>query len=124
MPTLRYPHHTAQGRFTTARDTEPLLVNLSDGSAHRLHAVALRGLPDKFLCALETSAGTLRVFDLRHIARPLGEDLSIAYECDRAGIVAYTLRSLYRTGPALHLAIQRAELGYAQRANTVDLEAA
>lgn len=78
---------------------------LRDGSVHRLHEVAVRGAPDKFLRAIEMPGGGVRVFDLRRIAPTLGADLPPAPERDRGYIVQYTLRQCFHAGAALAAAV-------------------
>ena len=80
-------------------------VDLKDGSLHRLHFVREGSARSPYLRALQAEGGTFYVFDLRDIAPALGGDISGYLERDVPGLVKYTLRPRFATGPELRTAI-------------------
>lgn len=66
-----------------------------DGTAVNLHPVRVAGVPDTYLRALQLDAQCWVIFDLRRVARQLGEDIARSPARDAIGLVFYTLRQAY-----------------------------
>jgi hypothetical protein len=69
-------------------------VMFRDGSAVVLHPVAQMGGQHPFQRCL-VHRGHATVFDLRDLCPELGDELPVAYQKDRPGIVFYALRSRF-----------------------------
>ncbi len=68
-----------------------------DGSKVELHHVQVNGAPDTYLRAIHHKPDSWAIFDLRKVARQLGEDIAGAPHRDAPGLVFYTLRQAYAT---------------------------
>jgi hypothetical protein len=93
-------------------------VQLHDGAILRLQCVSRRALskrrlpniggvliPDQYLRALPIGGRRVRIFDVRHMARQLAEDLPSSPERDKPGLIAHHLRCAYRDKAAFVRAV-------------------